>query len=451
MRPVGSLFNKLVFATRFQDSNILLSDRVNPESRILWDRDPRERIAKVAPWLSLDGDPYPVVVNGRIVWIMDGYTTSNQYPNAARTSLTDATSDSITTRTGGSIAPTRERINYMRNSVKATVDAYDGTVTLYAWDPSDPVLAAWRSAFPDLFVDAAQMPEELMAHVRYPEDMFKVQRTIFSRYHVAGRLGVLLGPGLLDHPQRPDPADRRRAAAAVLPHAADAGHRHAPSFSLTTAFSPSRQTDAGRLHGGGQRPGGGLRQDPCAPAAAKHHDPGADPGAEQLRVRSSGRSAAVAAAPGRFRRGARQPAEPAHRGGMLYVEPVYVQAVGDQGFPLLRKVLVGYGPRVAMEDTLLRGTGQVFVGAATGGGETPPPADGSDPQAELTQALLDAQQAFTDGETALAAGDFAAYGEAQQRLKEALDRAAQAQARITGDATLEPAAPVPADDSASTA
>ena len=126
---------------------------------------------------------------------------------------------------------------------------------------------------------------------------------------------------------------------------------------------------------------------------------------------------------------------------MLYVEPVYVQAVGEQGFPLLRKVLVGYGQRVAMEDTLLEALEQVFDGAPSSGdgddGETPPPTDGTDPQTALTQALLDAQQAYDEGQAALAAGDFGAYGDAQERLKEALDRAAAAQAQLTGDTSLE--------------
>jgi len=127
-------------------------------------------------------------------------------------------------------------------------------------------------------------------------------------------------------------------------------------------------------------------------------------------------------------------------GGMLYVEPVYVQATGEQGFPLLRKVLVGYGQRVAMEDTLLAGLEQVFVGDGSGssGSGDPPEPGSTDPQAQLTQALLDAQQAFTEGEEALAAGDFAAYGAAQDRLKEALDRAAAAQAELTGAVVATP-------------
>ncbi len=441
--PVGSLFHKLVFATTFQDSNILLSDRVNAESRILWDRDPRLRVGKVAPWLSLDGDPYPVVVDGRIKWMVDGYTTSNQYPNAARTSLLDATSDSITTRTGGSISTARERINYMRNSVKATVDAYDGTVTLYAWDPTDPVLAAWGATFPELVVSADEMPQELLAHVRYPEDMFKVQRTIFSRYHVQDANAFYSGQDFWIIPNDPT---QPTAEALQPPYylTLQMPGQPAPTFSLTTAYSPSRRQT-------------------LAAFMAVNSDPGEDYG--QIRVLQLPRNTTipgptqvqnnfesdpvVAQQLSLLRRGGSDVVlgnllSLPIAGGMLYVEPVYVQAVGEQGFPLLRKVLVGYGQRVAMEDTLLQALEKVFVGESSGGGEGgAPPTDGTaDPQAALTAALLDAQQAFTDGEAALARGDFAAYGAAQDRLKEALDRAAAAQAELTGEPDLVTPEPV---------
>ncbi len=401
--PVGSLFNKLVFATTFQDTNILLSDRVNPESRILWDRDPQTRISKVAPWLSLDGDPYPVVVDGRIKWIVDGFTTSNQFPNAARTSLVDATSDSITTRTGGSIAAARERINYMRNSVKATVDAYDGTVTLYAWDDTDPILAAWRQTFPELFVDVDDMPAELLAHVRYPEDLFKVQRTIFSRYHVQDANAFYSGQDFWIIPNDPTQPTTESLQPPYYLTLQMPG-TESPSFSLTTAFSPSRRQT-------------------LASFMAVNSDPGADYGT--IRVLQLPRNTTI---PGPTQVQNNFESDPIvaqqlsllRRGGsdvvlgnllslpvadgMLYVEPVYVQAVGEQGFPLLRKVLVGYGQRVAMEDTLLEALERVFDGAPTSGGgdgDAPPP-DGSDPQAALTQALLDAQLAYDDGQAALA-------------------------------------------------
>ena len=146
--PVGNIFNKLLFAARMQDPNIVLSSLVNSESKILFDREPQTRVAKVAPWLTTDGDPYPVVVGGRVLWIIDGYTTTNAYPYSSRTTLNEATTDAITATSSAVATLPSERINYLRNSVKAVVDAYDGTVTLYAWEPEDPVLrrGARRSA-----------------------------------------------------------------------------------------------------------------------------------------------------------------------------------------------------------------------------------------------------------------------------------------------------------------
>ena len=122
--------------------------RINAESQILYVRDPRERVERAAPWLTLDADPYATVVDGRIVWIVDGYTTSDAYPYSQRQAFGEVTTDSLTTQAGTTVVPIRDQVNYMRNSVKATVDAYDGTVTLYAWDESDPVLQTWSKAFP---------------------------------------------------------------------------------------------------------------------------------------------------------------------------------------------------------------------------------------------------------------------------------------------------------------
>ena len=137
---IGSLWRRVLYAAKFADVNILLSDRVNSESKIIYDRTPRERVQRVAPWLKVDGDVYPAVVEGRIVWIVDGYTTSNSYPNSERVNLNQVTSDAQTSVGGTVVAQPQDNINYMRNSVKAVVDAYDGTVKLFGWDETDPVL-----------------------------------------------------------------------------------------------------------------------------------------------------------------------------------------------------------------------------------------------------------------------------------------------------------------------
>ena len=180
---VGSLFRQVLFAVKFGEPNIVLSERVNENSKVLYNRNPGDMVEKVAPWLTLDSDPYPAIVDGRVQWILDGYTTTDQYPQAQRGSFDEMTDDSLATQTGFQTLPTDE-INYMRNAVKATVDAYDGTVTLYAWDESDPILKAWRAVFPGVVKDRADIPETLLSHLRYPEDLFKAQRYQFARYHV---------------------------------------------------------------------------------------------------------------------------------------------------------------------------------------------------------------------------------------------------------------------------
>jgi uncharacterized protein len=146
--PMGGLFKKLLFAIQYQEQRIVLSNLINSESKILYNRSPRERVAKVAPWLTLDGDPYPAIVDGKIQWIIDGYTTSAGYPYSQTTSLSTATTDALTTNSAAITAQTNRNINYIRNSVKATVDAYDGTVVLYQWDEKDPVSKDLDEGFP---------------------------------------------------------------------------------------------------------------------------------------------------------------------------------------------------------------------------------------------------------------------------------------------------------------
>ena len=154
---VGSFVRQLMYAVRFGDPNFVLSERVNDNSQVLYYREPLERVEKLAPWLTLDEDPYPAVIDGRIVWIIDGYTTTDRYPLAQRESFDEMTDDSLDDGTAFGTLPTDE-INYMRNAVKVTLDAYDGSVDLYAWDEDDPILQAWRGAFPGTVQDKRRHP-----------------------------------------------------------------------------------------------------------------------------------------------------------------------------------------------------------------------------------------------------------------------------------------------------
>ncbi|HEX6887308.1 MAG TPA: UPF0182 family protein [Candidatus Nanopelagicales bacterium] len=436
---VGDLFHKLLFATRFQDPNIVLSDLVNAESKILFDREPAARVAKVAPWLTLDGDPYPVVVDGQVKWIVDAYTTTNAYPYSSRTSLSDATTDALTQSTNSVTSLPSERINYLRNSVKAVVDAYDGTVTLYAWQPNDPMLQTWTKAFGGVVTPMSEAPAELVAHFRYPEDMFKVQRTILSRYHVTDPASFYNGQDFWTIPIDPT----NRAVNALQPPyylTLRMPGTTEPRFSLTTTFAPQKRQTLAAFMAVDSAPGPGygtirvlqLPRNTTVPGPTQVQNVfESEPAiSEQLTLLRRGGSEIE------FGNLLSLPVS----GGLLYVEPVYVRAAQGQGFPLLRKVLASYGSVSVLEDTLGEALAAVFEGSEPEGGGTDGGTEGGggsgqteDAQADLTRALADAQAAYEAGQTALQAGDFTAYGKAQADLKAALDRAAAAQRRLLGE------------------
>ena len=453
--PMGSLFGRLLFATKFQDSNILLSDLVNAESQIMWDRDPLTRVSKVAPWLTLDQDPYPVVIDGRIKWIVDGYTLTNNYPYASQVSLGEATADSISAANfaGGLIA--RDQINYMRNSVKAVVDAYEGSVSLYAWDESDPVLQTWQKAFPDVVQPLSAMPDTVEQHVRYPQDLFKVQRTIMSRYHVTDADTFYNGTAVWIVPFDPTVTPAQVFQPPYYLTLQMPGEIE-PAFSLTTTFAPQRRQTLAAFMQVNSTPGENYGKIRVLQLPSNTSTPG--PQQVQNNFESD---PVVSSQLSLLRRGGSEVQfgnllSLPFNDGLLYVEPVYLRAASE-GYPLLRKVLVGYGENVALDDTLAGALDQVFGSAPAPtvdpefipeeGAEpvpTPeavPPApvpSTGDPLTDLTIALDDAQQAYADGQAALAQGDFGAYGEAQDRLAEALQRAAAAEAQLSGAAPLPP-------------
>ncbi|HSV39492.1 MAG TPA: UPF0182 family protein, partial [Nocardioidaceae bacterium] len=240
---IGGIFNKLMYALKFGDANIVLSGRVNENSKILYERHPRERVEKVAPWLTIDNDPYPAIVDGRVVWILDGYTMTDRYPNAQRESLEEMTQDQLRQTTSFVTLPT-DQINYVRNSVKATVDAYDGTVTLYEWD-KDPILEAWMDVFPGVVKPKSDISEGLLQHLRYPEDMFKVQRFVLAQYHVEDPQLFYQGTNRWEVP--PDPADTSeskkqppyRLSVQMPPEAgSETTTSLPPTFSLTSVYVP---------------------------------------------------------------------------------------------------------------------------------------------------------------------------------------------------------------------
>lgn len=432
--PVGSLFNKILFATKFQEGNILLSNRVNPESKILWDREPRERVEKVAPWLITDADPYPAIVDGRIVWIVDAYTSATSYPYSQRIGLEAATSDSRTAADTVAAQP-QESINYIRNSVKATVDAYHGTVTLYEWDETDPVLQAWKGVFPDSIVGREEIPEDLLVHLRYPEDLFKVQRGLLARYHVSDPNTFYGGQDFWQIP--PDPA-----AAAPVPVPAyyltlQMPGQEEATFSLTTTFTPrNRQNLAAfmAVNADANSPDYGTIRVLRLPGRTQVDGPSQVANAFET-------DQAIAQATLPLRQSGAETREGnlltlPIGGGLAYVQPLYVERrAGDASFPLLRLVFASFGGTVGVGETLQAALDDVFQGDAGADTEedVPEGGDGAEPgegdagttEEQLDRALTDAQRAYSDAQDALREGDFTAYGEAIDRLGEALERAAE--------------------------
>ncbi len=171
---ISSFLRKLAFAVRFGDANLLISDQVTSKSQMMFMRGVRERAHEVAPFLKFDADPYPVIANGRVTWVLDGYTTTNEYPYSA-----SAPGAGVVTPGSDLVTP----FNYVRNSVKVTIDAYTGKTTYYIVDDRDPIIQSYRRAFPKLFTDSSKVPAEIKDHFRYPEDLFRVQTSLLGRYH----------------------------------------------------------------------------------------------------------------------------------------------------------------------------------------------------------------------------------------------------------------------------
>lgn len=428
---------RLAYAVSFGEPQIFYSGAVGDDSQILYNRMPKERVEAVAPWLTIDGDSYPAVVDGRIVWIVDAYTTSNGYPYSSRTTLGDTTADSLTDGQRAVLAQ-QNQVNYIRNSVKATVDAYSGKVTLYQWDTEDPVLKTWMKAFPDTVQPKTAIDDALMAHLRYPQDLFKVQRELLTRYHVTKASTFYSGSEVWAVPN--DPAAKTGKSVPPYYLSLKMPGQNDQAFSLTTTFTPNKRenlsafmavdADAKSPEYGAIRvlklPSNTTVSGPQQVQSQFNSDPNV---AEKIRLLKGGDSEVE------YGNLLTVPLD----GGLLYVEPVYVRGAGTN-YPLLKKVLVSYGGQTEFEDTLGQALDAVFGSdggepvtppETGGGGGTEPPAAGNP---TVAQALEDAQQAYDAGQKALKDGDWGAYGQAQKDLADALKRAkdAEQQAEKTG-------------------
>ncbi|MGW5099291.1 UPF0182 family membrane protein [Streptomyces sp. NPDC004100] len=432
--------NRAAYAVAFNEPQILYSGAIGKGSRVLYNRTPKDRVEAVAPWLTIDGDAYPAVVDGRIQWIVDAYTTSNGFPYASRTTLGDTTADSLTaTNNSRAVVAQQNQVNYIRNSVKATVDAYTGEVKLYQWDTKDPVLKTWMKAFPHTVEPRSAISSALMAHLRYPQDLFKVQRELLTRYHVTDSQTFLSGNEVWQVPD--DPTNDSRSAVPPYYLSMKMPDQKQQAFSLTTTFTPNGRDNLSAFMAVDSDPRSGdygrirLLKLPTSttvdgPKQVQSQFNSEPAIAEQIALLSRGHSQVE------YGNLLTVPLD----GGLLYAEPVYVRG-GELKYPLLRKVLVTYEGRTAFEDTLDKALDKVF--GVKGSAEPPETGTTEPPKSEnptVKQALEDAQKAFDAGQKALKEGpDWDAYAKAQKDLQDALRKAEDAQS--TSEKPAKPAKP----------
>jgi uncharacterized membrane protein (UPF0182 family) len=431
--PIGNLASRALFAWRFRDVNLLISGLIRPESRILIYRDIEERAPRVAPFLTFDSDPYAAIVDGRLVWIWDAYTTTDRYPYAQPIALEDVTAPSVAGPSPSGV------VNYIRNSVKVVIDAYDGSITYYLVDETDPIAQVWSRAFPDLFTPEAEASADLRAHFRYPENLFQVQAAQYARYHVTDPTVFY---GNQDAWQIPvDPTFEGGTAPMRpyylllrLPGEEEAG------FVLILPFTPQgrqnmvswmmARSDAGPNYGeivNYQFPSSQTIEGPQQVFARLNQDArfsadrtllgqgGSNVEFGDLLVIPVGES-------------------------LLYVQPVYVSSQAN-AIPELKRVLVVNGGQIGIGATLSEALNDTLGddvvppdGGGTGGGESGGGGGGGGGTTEdrVRALLAEAVGHFDAAEAALRAGDLATYQDEVRAAETAIAEAARLAGTGTG-------------------
>ncbi|MBI5136439.1 MAG: UPF0182 family protein [Nitrospirae bacterium] len=397
--PMSGPLAKLAFALHFGTTKLLFSGDIVPESRIMYHRDIKDRVGMVAPYLIWDGDPYMVIgENGRLVWMLDGYTTTGNLPYSERL---------------GSLG------NYIRNSVKAVVDAYDGSIALYIADPDDPIIRTYAKAFPNTYRPLAEMPADIRAHMRYPQDLFAVQAHMLQKYHMLDPQNFYNNEDLWEIPRVGEQPAQPYYTIMKLP-----GQEH-EEFILLLPYTPAKRDNmtawlAARMDGEhyGSKvvylfPKQKLIYGPRQIEARIDQDAKIS---EQLTLWSQMGSSVI--------RGTLLviPIEDS----LLYIEPLYLAA--ERGsLPELRRVIVAYGNKLAMEPNLELALRAIFgkgvpvpSGGAAPGGARPP--QGIARSESMEDLAARSQDAFNRAQDASRAGDWAAYGEALKELEAALKR-----------------------------
>jgi hypothetical protein len=395
--PVGSLWRRMLLAIRFRSYRILLSPEITPESRVLFHRQIGERVGRIAPFFRLDGDPYLVIRDdGRLVWIVDGYTVTDRFPYAERIAGLG---------------------NYVRNSVKVVVDAYQGSVRFYLADPQDPLILAYAAAFPGLIEPMEAMPPDLRAHVRYPAGFFAVQARMYATYHMQDPRVFYNKEDLWSIPRMPEGGRERELDPYYTIMRIPGEPRE--EFVLLIPFTPLRRDNmiawlAARSDGAAYGrlvaflfPKQRLIFGPRQVAARIDQDAVIS---QQLTLWSQRGSTVI--------RGSLL-AIPVEE-SLIYVQPLYLAA--EKGsIPELKRVIVAYANQIAMEETLEASLRTVFGRRAAG--SAAPPATGRLPGAPgdgLGSLVGRAWEAWTRAQEALRRGDWAGYGEAQQQLEQSL-------------------------------
>jgi len=400
--PINSLLRKAAFAARFGALNLLLSNDLTPESRVMIYRDIGARVQEAAPFLKFDRDPYLVIgADGRLVWMIDGYTTSDRYPYAT---------------------PVRG-FNYIRNSVKATVDTFHGTVSYYIADPEDPVIRTYAKAFPGLLKPLADMPKDLQAHIRYPEDLFAVQARMYATYHMHDPQVFYNKEDLWVIPRLPQEGRDREMEPYFMIMRLPGERKE--EFVLLSGFNPSGRDNMIALmvarmdppqYGGliaYQFPKQKLVFGPRNIQARINQDPVIS---QQISLWNQQGSRVITGS---------LLAIPIDQ-SLIYVQPLYLAAAEQGALPELRRVVVAYGNQIAMEPTLEAALARIFGGHVRGD-EPPgrpaaerPAAPGSAPTTAITAGVQRAWEAWQRGQEALRKGDWATYGQEQKRIEEAL-------------------------------
>ncbi|MCD6639712.1 MAG: UPF0182 family protein [Nocardioides sp.] len=430
--PIGGIGHKLLYALRFGEPNLVLAGRVHENSRILYDRHPRQMVEKVAPWLTVDSDPYPAVIDGRIQWILDGYTVTDRFPLSQRESLDVMTDDALQQDNPFQTLPTDE-VNYLRNSVKATVDAYDGTVTIYEWDTEDPILKAWSQVFPGVVQDKDSIPDSLREHLRYPEDLFKAQRYQYQRYHETSALDWFEGSNRWLVPKDPQAKNRLQPPYRLF---ADTGEGE--TWSLTSVYVPRKRDnlaayiavnsdatseDYGKIT---VRELPNERTDgPLLIAAALSSDESVS--SKLLPYTTNGEAKPV------YGNLLTLPVGDS----FMYVQPLYTRREGESSYPILRFVLVSYNGKVgigttlreAMADSLgVEDTGPVTPPAepkpGTGEGEPPSQQPPKGIQAEIRDLLRQAEAKFAEADEAQRNGQTVKWARLMEEARKLVERAA---------------------------